>query len=331
MKMAILLLYTEIKEPKAPPYILLQSKKTIIGRHGDVVMDTKIGKEISKYHALITHQHQRSHDLWKIEDTDSKNGTFVNNRKIHRKVLNEGDEVVFGGGADFFYGDLIESSEKAECRYKFFRIPPNVRFTVNVNPNDDITITHTSVTCSICYQEMSAEEILPCGHSFCLTCIHEWANVCIKNMKPCVCPMCRAPFSQSQLTPNEFILSKGELQVWSIEGMLRELGIKNCKVIKGANIFKKWTQKHEKWFWKSYEIVKPNLYRKYAFLYLAEATPVYVFRASQSELNQAVANFHIELTDPPTKDTLRLTLMKYIFENLDPPQPKAKKVVNIID
>ena len=328
--MAILLLCTEVKNPKAPPYVLLQNKKTVIGRHGDVVMDTSNGKEISKYHAIITFHHHKSHELWMIEDNQSLNGTFVNNRKIHRKVLNEGDEVVLGGGSEFLLGEVIESSEKAECRYKFYICPPNVRFTQNVNPNDDIPAIQTSVTCSICYQEMNAEETLPCGHSFCLSCIHEWASVCAKNMKPCVCPMCRAPFSQSQLTPNEFILTKGELQVWSVESMLRDLGIKNCKVIKGANIFKKWTQKHEKWFWKSYEIVKPNLYRKFTFLFLAEATPSYVFRASVNQLCQALTNFHLELPQEPKKDDLRVILLKYIFENLDPPQPKIKKVVNII-
>lgn len=328
--MAILLLYTEVKNPKAPLYILLQNKKTVIGRHGDVVMDTIKGKEISKYHAFITYHHQKSHGLWMIEDNQSVNGTFVNNRKIHRKVLNEGDEIVFGGGSEFLLGEAIESSAKAECRYKFFIHPPNVRFTKNVNPNEDITLVCSKGTCSICYQEMNAEEILPCGHSFCLSCIHEWASVCAKNMKPCICPMCRAPFSQSQLTPNEFILSKDELQVWSIDNMLHELGIKNCKVIKGANIFKKWTQKHEKWFWRSYEIMKPNLYRKYTFLFLAEATPSYVFRASVDQLNQAATNFHLQVPEQANKNELRLTLLRYIFENLDIPQPRAKKTINII-
>lgn len=329
MRFGILLLYTEVENPKAPQYILLQNRKIVIGRHGDVVMDTTHGKEISKFHAVITYHHQKPNGVWMIEDNGSVNGTFVNNKKIYRRILNEGDEIVFGGGSGFLVGQAIESSEKAECRYRFFMRPPNVRFA-NVNPNNDIPVVNNPATCSICYQELNTEESLPCGHSFCLSCIHKWANVCTKNMTPCICPMCRAPFSQSQLTPNEFILTKNELQVWSIEGMLRDLGVKNCKIIKGINIFKKWAQKHQKKFWEFYEIVKEDINRKIVFLFLVEATPDYLFRASVDQLNQAIANFQLELPEEPTKDTLRLILLKYIYEKLDPPQPKIKKTVNII-
>ncbi|OHS97691.1 FHA domain containing protein [Tritrichomonas foetus] len=330
MSFAILLLDTTVSDPKAPPYILLQHRKTVIGRHGDVIMDTVTGKEISKFHAIITHHNQRAHSIWMLEDNLSLNGTFVNCRKIKRQILNEGDEVVFGGGSGFSYGDIIESTDKAECRYKFYYSPPIVRFTASVDPNSDIPEPDTNSVCSICYQSLISSETLPCGHSFCLTCIHEWADVCKQTMRPCICPMCRTPFTKSQLTPNEFVFHDGELQVWSMEGMLRDLGIKNCKVIKGANIFKKWTKKHETWFWKSYDIVKNSQDRLTVFLFLAEATPAYIFRATLNELVQSLTNFHLDIPAEKTKDSLRLIILKYLFSKLNPPQPRQRKVKIIV-
>ena len=332
MKLAILLLKTDLKEYKAPPYILLQNHRTIIGRHGDVALDTINGKEISKFHAFITCHTQRDHDVWMIEDNDSLNGTFVNCRKIKRQILNHGDEVVFGGGSNFQYGDIIASTENAECKYRFYLSPPTVRFSMNVNPNSDVE-KQSNLSCSICYQDIIAPETLPCGHTFCLTCIHEWANVCRHGFRPCICPLCRAVFSISELTPNEFILKNGELQVWSIDGMLRDLRIKNCKIIKGANIFKKWKRKHELWFWRSYNIVKPNEYRLITFLFLTEATPSYIFRAKVNDLIQALNNFNLEIPEEKTKDKLRYALLTYLFETLNPPppdQPKNRKKVNFV-
>ena len=62
-------------------------------------------------------------------------------------------------------------------------------------------------TCSICYRswnENSAHmETLPCGHCFHIHCIHKWAFQCEELQNPCICPLCRAEFSHSKLSPDE--------------------------------------------------------------------------------------------------------------------------------
>lgn len=327
MRVALLILRTTVKDPKAPFYIILQNRKTSIGRHGNIVMDTKFGKEISKVHAFITRYTQENSEIWLIEDNHSLNGTFVNKTKIRRHILREGDEIVFGGGSQFLCGDRVDNTDSAECKYVFFYLPPTIHFASGVDPNANISISQTSITCPICYQDVISAENLPCGHSFCLHCIHEWASVSKHNYKSCLCPMCRSPFSPSQLTPNEFVVSNDELQVWSLEGILRDLSITNCKVIKGANIFKKWSPKHEHFFWNSFNIVRENLNRKRLFLFLTEATPVYVFRATIKELSQAITNLKLEMPETVNKESLRVILLNYMYDNFD--CPKTQPVASV--
>ena len=48
---------------------------------------------------------------------------------------------------------------------------------------------HSSLLeCSICLEEMTKPKILPCGHSFCLTCLNRTAD---RNNKKVLCAICR--------------------------------------------------------------------------------------------------------------------------------------------
>jgi pSer/pThr/pTyr-binding forkhead associated (FHA) protein len=67
----------------------LQQGVTTIGRSMD--SDIKIDNAgVSAHHAKIIHDGNE----FIIEDSDSRNGTFVNGMRVSRKVLSDGDEVI---------------------------------------------------------------------------------------------------------------------------------------------------------------------------------------------------------------------------------------------
>jgi two-component system, cell cycle response regulator len=73
--------------------VLLDNPETIIGRSGgcDLVLDDP---RVSGEHSLITASRE---DGFMIDDLDSTNGTYVNNRRIKkREVLSYGDRIVIG-------------------------------------------------------------------------------------------------------------------------------------------------------------------------------------------------------------------------------------------
>jgi hypothetical protein len=91
-------------------------------------------------------------------------------------------------------------------------------------------------------------------------------------------------------------MHNGELCIWSIEPLLRELNVKSCRTIRGVNIFKKWNEKHRRWFWAALEKIAGHKIRTRLFLHLTKATVQHVANASQSELVQALENFQAERT-----------------------------------
>jgi len=67
----------------------LVSDETTIGRNSD--SDITIDNAgVSAHHARIV----REGDDFIVEDTDSRNGTFVNGKRVRRQLLLEGDEIV---------------------------------------------------------------------------------------------------------------------------------------------------------------------------------------------------------------------------------------------
>jgi hypothetical protein len=129
-----------------------------------------------------------------------------------------------------------------------------------------------------------------------------------------VCPMCRAPFLQSQLRSCEARVVDGELEVCSVDGMLRDLRARSCRVIKGVQIFKGWTDQHKKWFWRAFNAVADIPERRMIFLALTKATAASVLSAPREELKQALANFGLEATDD--KDDMCRVLLLYVFTHL---------------
>jgi len=308
----------------SPGIIILNQDKMSIGRKADICMDTKKGKEVSKIHSYIHRKMHKNKEVWMIEDASSLNGTFVNGRKVRRLVLNYGDEIVFGGGSSFNLGDTVVSTTLAECRYYFYVPPPPVKFVPDIDLNKSLLASDLLEMCSICYCPVYHREVLPCGHVYCLSCIHEWSRVCTKAMKPCACPLCRSVFLESELTPDEAVITPAELKVFSIEPFLRGLSVKSCRDVKSVSIMRIWRPKQKEWFWKAYDLVSNNHIRLQMFLYLTKASLVHILRASVPELQSAVRNFDLE----PEFDRIMLIhqLLKIVFEKLIPKKVFEKSV-----
>lgn len=308
MSFAFLVKASKVSDKRAPRYIALKNNVNRIGRKSEIRIDTEKGQEISKLHTTIYRRVEDGIDCWIIEDNESVNGTFVNKRKIHRVYIYNGDEIVFGGGPNFSKGDFLESTDAAPCRYIFYTLFKMVKFLPNSNVNQTITPNDECELCPICMGPLTACEVLPCGHCFCLSCIHQWANQCIQQLRPCICPMCRAVFHKSQLTPDEAMITNDEIQVLTTEPFLRDLQVKNCKKVKANNIFKKWDQKHALRFWDLYSKVSQNHIRLAIFLSLVKMTPYSIFAASDQDLINAITNLTGKVTSTDRDDMITTLL-----------------------
>ena len=82
---------------------LVANGETSIGRHPDCTL-TVSQPSVSRRHARLW----REGDEWHVEDLQSSNGTYVNNRRITKATISEGDEVRCG---DFALTYVIEAGE----------------------------------------------------------------------------------------------------------------------------------------------------------------------------------------------------------------------------
>jgi hypothetical protein len=114
---------------------------------------------------------------------------------------------------------------------------------------------------------------------------------------------------------------QGQLEVCSVDGMLRDLKARSCRVIKGVQIFKTWTDQHKKWFWKAFNSVVDIPERRMIFLTLTKATPGSILSATREDLVQALKNFGLEAID--NKDEMSRVLLLFVLTNLAPKKKKS--------
>jgi hypothetical protein len=294
---------------KTPPIAIVRGEVTTIGRRGDVRMDTPSGREISRIHATISRHEGNHKEHWILEDNSSVNGTFINGRKIHVRVLASGDEILFGGGPNYKLGDLLDCTTFSPCRYAFFPVDPLVNFAPHMDPNS--SKTEEKDVCAICYESIVAGEILLCGHTFCARCIGQWAEECRRCSRPSICPMCRNKFKRSELNACEFEMHDDRLEVSSLDPILNDLDMPSGRAVKAFNIFRKWTDEHKKWFWSAFSKLE-QWHRRVIFLHLTKATVAHVFQASESDILQAIENLGIVSNSTDKEENRRLLILRIL-------------------
>ena len=316
MSLGLFIRVSSKENEHTPPFFVLSEPNVTLGRHGDIRMDTAHGKEISKVHCTFTRRTRGTCSHWILTDNDSLNGTFVNNRRIHRVVLGHGDEVVFGGGSEFKVGDVIESSENAQCRYLFFVLPLPIKFAEAINPNST-TKLEEGATCVICYDSVVNPNKIPCGHVFCGDCLRRWAKKSEESGMCPVCPLCRSGFGPRDLVPREAKVTNQGLVITDVEPFLRRLNIDGCGKVRKFHILKKWREEHKTAFWGAYEKVKDNRIRVALFLHLVKATFRYVSNATDDELVEAMKNLECE-ERPDEREERVAQIMLAIMKKLAP-------------
>jgi two-component system cell cycle response regulator len=85
----------------------VEKTETVIGRAADAGIRLE-DDGVSRRHARIV---QRAGEVW-IEDLESANGTFVNEGRVNRQVLRDGDKIQMGSTTilKFTYGDELEEA-----------------------------------------------------------------------------------------------------------------------------------------------------------------------------------------------------------------------------
>ena len=259
-------------------------------------MDTNAGKEVSKKHAEITRRIKRGVIRFSIEDLDSVNGTFVNCRKILKQQLHSKDDIIFGGGNRYCFGDIIPEPENSECLYRFIIPYQPVDFSQCLD--FDIEITDDGADeCCICYTKRHKMQQLSCGHSFCVACLAHWAKECSKSMKPIACPICRCPFTRTEIENDAPIVQNGIEIVKSIEPLLHTLSVKSVKEIQELDISKPWDQQKKEKFWKMNEIVTDFHTLKRSFHSLVNATYWQILQLNEEQLKATIINLDGNLNE----------------------------------
>jgi hypothetical protein len=294
---------------KCPAIVLLHQDITTLGRHGDVRIDTPNGHEISRVHAAIIREKTPEQTFWVIKDTNSLNGTFVNSRKILARVLQSGDQIVFGGGAEMKTGDLLPAVQSMICRYVFCIQAPRVMFAPTVRFDVSAPSSECESSCPVCYMTMAAKQVLPCGHVFCPSCVLHWVKHCELYNKPTTCPMCRAFFVSSHVGYHDVSFHRNLLIVLSLDPTMRELKMADARSVRHNNIFAEWTGEQKRWFWRAFARLK-EWHHRLIFLHLTKATLSYIMNATDSDLRQAMHNFDLPHSETDRQENLRRLLLE---------------------
>jgi pSer/pThr/pTyr-binding forkhead associated (FHA) protein len=85
----------------------LESETCIIGRkeYCDIFIDDK---QISKHHARIL----KDAGHYAIEDLESRNGTFINGKRIKRAILRDGDRIILAETLLVYHKDEMHRTSK---------------------------------------------------------------------------------------------------------------------------------------------------------------------------------------------------------------------------
>lgn len=310
-----LLVYNSIPQnPNAPKAIVLSSKFNEIGRHSAIKLDTAQGKEISKLHATISKTAGFDKVEWVLEDKQTLNGTFVNHRKIHRHYLVNSDEIVFGGGPDFEIGTKLTSTSKSDCRYIFLSPLPSILLSPLIDIDETLMPPDKAEPCPICYEPALKRVPLSCHHTFCQKCIRVWSKKCQSDHKPVICPVCRNPVPTDNLGFAEIVHRGKEVEIQTLDPLLRKLGVDSAAAVKKCSIFKKWDSEAKDDFYKWLQISQKSPDRFIIFCALTDCFYQQIINANAEQLQNAVDNFGEKCE--PTRQKLLEMVIYIIFHKI---------------
>ena len=295
MDFVLLLSTTQKSNPNHPKAIVISGKEATIGRYADIKMDTEKTHEISKYHAQI--KFVTAIQSWVIEDLNSMNGTFLNSIKVKRRALRNYDEIVFGGGSNFVFGDQVVSTDNADCRYIFLTPDPPLAFSFDSNKDEVLPDPEHCDECSICYLPMVKRTILPCGHTFCRKCMRDWATHCAVVEQNFICPICRHHFELPVESPE--ILDNS--LVHNVEPLLRKLGMRSVSELQEMAVTVPWGASQRERFWNAWTIVREKERKFMMFKWLTNSTYRRLKDETEESLRNVVANLEGDTATPPDK------------------------------
>jgi hypothetical protein len=273
MDFAVLVDTSMILNPNCPRSVILSKPKTTVGRYAEVKMDTSKSHEISKYHAVIACKEIRRDYNWSIEDLFSLNGTFLNGIKVKDWALKANDEIVFGGGSCFVYGDQIESTDAADCRYRFIVPDPAISFSENLCKDELLPAEKDCGECPICYLPMLAKTELPCKHVFCRGCLADWAKKCADRKNDFVCPICRETYSEKSAKPPCILIeSANSIKVLNPECFLRKIDMRSLGEVEELSVTKRWTAEIKEKFWNSLDKLEKSRKKLWLFRWLTKCS-----------------------------------------------------------
>lgn len=313
MDFVLLISTTLLQNDNAPPAAIITDEIVSIGRYGTIKMDTARTHEVSKHHAEIRYEEFHGKNFWFIEDKKSMNGTFLNSKKIKKHVLKDGDEIVFGGGSCFYYGDQITSTDSAQCRYVFAIPDPVIEFSPFSNKDINLTEINDNEECCICYLPMGMKSTLSCGHSFCRKCLASWGKKCAKKEIPYVCPICRHEFDPSQAIIPSLRLENNVNIIYDVEPFLRVLEITSLKEIERLSIFNPWSAEDQVLFWNYFNKISEKNKKQIIFRKVTNTSYRDIKSATTEQLEIAKNNLNIEVKNP---NYLRLEVIKEISNQI---------------
>lgn len=294
MDFVLLVSTSKIENPNCPKALLLCEETNILGRSTALKLDTSRSHEVSKKHATIFFNEVDENPTWVIEDRDSLNGTFLNGRKIKKRTLCNFDEIVIGGGSDFRFGDVLITTDTAECRFAFIQPPPPIWFASDSNKDEVLLDPDDCEDCPICYLPMAKRAKLPCDHCYCKNCLREWSEQCQKEKIDFCCPICRKLHDIATAVPPPVVFDSGVFIVNNVEPFLRKVGMKSVAEVKELSIMVPWDPSRKERFWATYEIVKTQKNKLEMFRWLTQCSYREVKDASEEELAHAVENLEGE-------------------------------------
>ena len=109
-------------------------------------------------------------------------------------------------------------------------------------------------------------------------------------MRPSLCPICRRPFTRSDISQEDISIQNGKFVVHSIVPLLKTIKVKNIDEIERFRITERWSDSTKQKFWEIYEICLEHQSIQKIFRHYLGMTLETIYEAETKELENINAN-----------------------------------------